>query len=85
MTPISVQPLRAEKSLENRLHRRSGPEFKQWKRKFPDQPMRPGKRERQEFEYTRHGTQTLIASFDVVSGQVVKASVGNTRYCCQII
>ena len=27
-------------------------------RKFPDQPMRPGKRERQEFEYIRHGTQT---------------------------
>ena len=53
-------------------------------RKFPDQPMRPGKRERQEFEYTRHGTQTLIASFDVVSGQVVKASVGNTRYCCRL-
>jgi len=26
------------------------------------QPMRPGKRERREFEYIRHGTQTLIAS-----------------------
>ena len=25
-------------------------------------PMAPGKRERQEFEYIRHGTQTLIAS-----------------------
>jgi len=48
-------------------------------RKFPDQPMRPGKRERQEFEYIRHGTQTLIASFDVASGQVVQASVGDTR------
>ena len=48
-------------------------------RKFPDQPMRPGKRERQEFEYIRHGTQTLIASFDVARGQVVQASVGDTR------
>lgn len=48
-------------------------------RQEPDLAMRPGKRERQEFEYTRHGTQTLIASFDVVSGQVVKASVGDTR------
>ena len=48
-------------------------------RKFPDQPMRPGKRERQEFEYIRHGTQTLIASFDVATGQVVKATVGDTR------
>ncbi len=48
-------------------------------RKFPDQPMRPGKRERREFEYIRHGTQTLIASFDVASGQVAQGSVGNTR------
>lgn len=48
-------------------------------RKQPDQAMRPGKRERQEFEYIRHGTQTLIASFDVARGQVVKATVGDTR------
>jgi len=48
-------------------------------RLFPDQPMRPGKRERQEFEYIRHGTQTLIASFDVARGQVVQALVGETR------
>ena len=48
-------------------------------RKSPDQLMRPGKRERQEFEYIRHGTQTLIASFDVATGQVVQANVGETR------
>ena len=29
----------------------------------PDLPMRPGKVERHEFEYRRHGTQTLIAAF----------------------
>lgn len=48
-------------------------------RKAKNLPMRPGRRERQEFEYIRHGTQTLIASFDVASGQVVHATVGNTR------
>jgi DDE superfamily endonuclease len=48
-------------------------------RQQPDQPMRPGKRERKEFEYIRHGTQTLIASFDVATGQVVNATVGDTR------
>lgn len=48
-------------------------------RKFPDQPMRPGKRERREFEYIRHGTQTLIASLDVASGQVVQGNVSDTR------
>ncbi len=31
-------------------------------RKATDLPMRPGEMERQEFEYIRHGTQTLIAS-----------------------
>ena len=45
----------------------------------PDQAMRPGGRERQEFEYRRHGTQTLIASFDVASGRLVKGTVGDTR------
>nr|WP_315870995.1 transposase [Trichocoleus desertorum] len=48
-------------------------------RKSADQPIRPGKRERREFEYIRHGTQTLIASFDVAQGRVVEATVGDTR------
>jgi len=41
--------------------------------------MRPGKIRRRAFEYIRHGTQTLIASFDVASGQVIQALVGDTR------
>ena len=32
-------------------------------RAAPGLPMRPGKVERREFEYRRHGTQTLIAAF----------------------
>lgn len=48
-------------------------------RKAPSQPMRPGQRERREFEYIRHGTQTLIASFNVVTGQIDQANVGDTR------
>jgi putative transposase len=48
-------------------------------RKSSDRGMRPGKRERREFEYIRHGTQTLIASFDVAQGQVVAATIGDTR------
>jgi len=36
----------------------------------PSLPMRPGKVERREFEYIRHGTQALIAHFDVVTGKV---------------
>ena len=34
-------------------------------------PMKHGKPEYQEFEYIRHGTQTLIAGFDVATGHVI--------------
>ena len=44
----------------------------------PGLPMAPGKVERCEFEYKRHGTQTLIAAFDVTTGEV-EGVVGNTR------
>ena len=44
----------------------------------PPLPMKPGQVERQEFEYRRHGTQTLIASFEVATGQVLGA-IGERR------
>jgi hypothetical protein len=47
-------------------------------RKAPTLPTRPGKVERREFEYIRHGTQTLIAGFDVATGKVL-GTVGDTR------
>jgi transposase len=39
-------------------------------RAAPTQPMGPGRPERSEFEYIRHGTTTLIADFDVATGAV---------------
>ena len=47
-------------------------------RAAPGLPMVPGKIERREFEYKRHGTQTLIAAFNVTTGEV-EGVVGNTR------
>ncbi len=44
----------------------------------PSLPIKPGHVERQEFEYRRHGTQTVIASFDVATGQVL-GTVGERR------
>lgn len=43
------------------------------------QPMQPDQPERIEFEYVRHGTLSLIANFEVASGQVVAPSLGPTR------
>jgi hypothetical protein len=48
-------------------------------RAHPTRPMKPGLVERVEFEYIRHGTQTLIANFEVATGQVIAPSVGPTR------
>jgi transposase len=48
-------------------------------RKHPGLPMKPGKTERREFEYIRHGTQSFIFNFDVAVGKVVATSCGSTR------
>ena len=48
-------------------------------RKHPGLPLRPGKVERREFEYLRHGTLSFMINFDVADGQVVTPSCGPTR------
>ncbi len=48
-------------------------------RRHPSLPLAPGKVERREFEYVRHGTTTFILNRDVASGQIVAPSCGPTR------
>jgi hypothetical protein len=48
-------------------------------RKHPGLPLAPGKTERREFEYLRHGTRTFILSRDVASGKRVTPHCGPTR------
>jgi len=48
-------------------------------RKHPGLPLAPGKVERREFEYTRHGTRSFIISRDVATGQIVEPYGGPTR------
>lgn len=48
-------------------------------RLYPTKPTRPGWVERREFEYARHDTLCLIASFEVALGQVIMPSLGPTR------
>jgi transposase len=45
----------------------------------PSQPMTYGKPERIEFEYTRHGTLTLIGNFQVTTGELIAPTIGPTR------
>jgi hypothetical protein len=48
-------------------------------RKHAGLPLAPGKVERREFEYLRHGTRTFILSRDVATGKLVAPSSGPTR------
>src|SRR5260370_34174033 len=48
-------------------------------RAAPSFPLRPGKVERREFEYIRHGTLSFMINFDIVSGEVICPSIGPTR------
>ena len=48
-------------------------------RTHPGLPLAPGKVERREFEYLRHGTRTFILSRDVASGKLVAPHAGPTR------
>lgn len=48
-------------------------------RKHPTQPVRPGRPERREFEYVRHGTASLIAALDVSTGKVTATDVARNN------
>jgi DDE superfamily endonuclease len=48
-------------------------------RKHPGLPLAPGKVERREFEYVRHGTRCFILSRDVVTGKLIAPVCGPTR------
>ena len=41
--------------------------------------MKPGRCERQDNEYKRHGTQCLIANFEVATGKIISPTIGDTR------
>ena len=41
--------------------------------------MQPERVEGREFEYIRHGTQCLIANFEIATGQIVTPTIGPTR------
>ena len=48
-------------------------------RNAPDKSVQAGSVAKQEFEYTRHGTTTLTAGLDVVSGQIISPTLEATR------
>jgi transposase len=53
-------------------------------RKHPLRPATPGRPERQEFEYIRHGTASIIAALDVHSGHVLADDIPRNNAACFI-
>ena len=48
-------------------------------RKHPGLPLLPGKVERREFEYIRHGTLAFMFNFDIVTGRLAACTANLTR------
>ena len=48
-------------------------------RLFATKPMRPGQIEKREFEYKRHGTQTLINNLEVATGHIITPTIDDRR------
>jgi transposase len=48
-------------------------------RNAPDMPVQSGRVAKQEYEYTRHGTTTLTAGLDVVTGEIICPTLEATR------
>jgi transposase len=72
------QALEREKSFEPTISIDEMTGIQALERAAETKPMEPGKPERQEFELPQNGTQTLIAGFDVATGDVF-SNIGNTR------
>jgi transposase len=48
-------------------------------RNAPDMPVQSGSVAKQEFEYTRHGTTTLTAGLEVLTGEIISPTLQATR------
>lgn len=69
----------AQSNYEKGIHTVSSDEMtgiQALERLYPTKPARPGQVERREFEYKRHGTQTLIANFEIATGEIVAPTIG---------
>lgn len=48
-------------------------------RQAPDLPLQQGRIRRIEYNYERHGTQCLIANWDILEGKIIAPTVSDTR------
>lgn len=73
MKKVCQTYLDAEKNARNGIHTVSTDEktgMQALERTVPDKPMEPGKPERREYNYERHGTSCLFGKKEVSSGEI---------------
>lgn len=74
--------LEAAQNEQNGIHTVSTDEktgIQALERIAPDKPMEPGKPQRIEFEYARHGTTCLFGNLNVATGEIVAPKLHATR------
>src|SRR5260370_31659580 len=76
---ISARPFRNPQQGEQTVSTDELTGVQALERKHPGLPLAPGKVERREFEYVRHGTRAFILSRHVVTGQLLAPACGPTR------
>lgn len=79
VTALSLQAQALLAAGERVLSTDEMPGVQALERTHPTIPMGPGRVERREFEYTRHGTLPFIANVDVAQGKIVAPYMGPTR------
>ena len=74
--------LQAEENERNGIHTVSVDEktgIQALEREAPTKPMKPGKPERRECNYKRHGTTCLFGNLNVATGEIVAPMLNETR------
>jgi len=73
----NVENLKEENTIVVSIDEKTGMQATQ--RIAPDKPVKKGQVAKLEFEYKRHGTQCLIPSFDILTGNILNYHIGFTR------
>lgn len=74
---INVESLQENNTILVSIDEKTG--IQALERNAPDKPIKPSSPAKIEYEYTRHGTQCLTPTFDILTGKILNYQIGATR------